>query len=164
MKTTLKIAAITITLAVSNALAASDGAVKPVPESTWEASCDAWGTPAICRSMWQTGKHKSHWVQNYSIRHAETGAQMFAGRGLYRVQPDGSVTGYWEDSQGSVHPLAGTWNGKEFSVNWGSEDTELGRSIYVFTIDGGLQVEDWVKRETGWHRFMTVTYSGENPD
>lgn len=134
-----------------------------IPLATHEAPCDAWGTPAICRSVWQAGKHKSHWVQNYSIQHAETGNQMFAGRGLYRMQPDGRVTGYWEDSQGSVHPLSGTWNGVELSVNWGSEHTELGRSIYVFAGTGGLQVEDWVKRETGWHRFMTVSYNGESP-
>ncbi len=135
-----------------------------IPVATHEAPCDAWGTPAICRSVWQPGKHKSHRVQDYSIRHAGTGNQMFAGRGLYRIEPDGRVTGYWEDSQGSVHPLAGTWNGMELSVNWGSEETELGRSTYVFAGDGGLHVEDWVKREASWHRFMAVTYSGENPD
>lgn len=134
----------------------------PMPLSTFETPCNAWGTAAICKSSWTAGKHNSHVIQEYSI-HMESGALMFAGRGLYRFADGGKVTGFWEDSQGSIHPLDGAWDGTTLSINWGSEVTELGRSAYVFGEQGGMTSTDWVLREDNeWHQFMTVTYSAED--
>lgn len=131
----------------------------PMPLSSFEAPCNAWGTPATCKSSWSAGKHKSHVIQEYSIS-TESGAQMFAGRGLYRFADGGKVTGFWEDSQGSIHPLTGEWDGSTLTINWGSAETELGRSAYVFGAQGGMTSTDWVLREDKeWHQFMTVTYT-----
>ena len=143
------------------AIAGGAQAQPAIPLSSLEAPCNAFGTAAICRSSWTAGKHKSHVIQEYSIN-TEGGAQMFAGRGLYRLADNGKVTGFWEDSQGSIHPLTGTWDGSILKVNWGSEDTELGRSAYAFGPQGGMTSTDWVLREDKqWHQFMTVTYSTE---
>ena len=128
-----------------------------LPLSSFEAPCNAFGAKAICKSVWSQGKHKSHRVQEYSIR-TEAGAPMFAGRGLYRFGEGGMVTGFWEDTQGSIHPLDGTWDGETLKINWGTPETEQGRSAYVFTNDG-MTATDWVLRADGeWHQFMTVGY------
>ncbi len=140
---------------------------KPIPTPSLEAPCNAFGADALCTTVWTLGKHASHRVQDYTIRHAASGAVMFSGRGLYRMKPGDNGTdtidGYWEDSQGSVHKLVGTWNGTDLAVTWGSPETEQGRSRYVFEGDGGMKVQDWVLRPEGWQMFMEVTYPATSP-
>lgn len=137
---------------LSSAVLADEG----YPRGTWEAPCDAWGTAAICRSVWAEGMHSSHSTQTYSITHAETGDVMFAGRGLYRI--DGAdVRGYWEDSQGAVHPLLGSWDGTALQVIWGTPETEVGRSTYTLS-NVELTTVDEVQDDGAWRTFMTVSY------
>lgn len=123
---------------------------------TWAAVCDAWGTAATCHSTWQQGLHQNHWIQVYKIVRSSDEATLFSGRGLYRLNKD-QADGYWEDSQGSVHPLAGQFEDGALTVTWGSLDTELGRSRYDFR-DGSLRVQDEVLDDEGWRVFMTVDY------
>ena len=103
--TTIKTIGAAAILVAATASSAQVQSEQPgIPLSSFEAPCNAFGTAAICRSSWAAGKHKSHVIQEYSIS-MENGAQMFAGRGLYRMTEGGKVTGFWEDSQGSIHPL-----------------------------------------------------------
>lgn len=129
------------------------------PRGLWEAPCAAWGMAATCRTEWSSGMHDSHTVQTYSIVNAETGDVLFAGRGLYRVDGE-QVTGYWEDTTGSVHPLQGSWVSGIFEVIWGTPETEVGRSVYTFN-EGELDVVDSVQTDAGWRDFMTVSYGGQ---
>lgn len=138
------------------AMTVSASAEEGAPRGLWEAPCDAWGTPAICRSEWSEGMHGTHTVQAYSISHAETGDVLFAGRGVYAIAGT-SITGFWEDTQGAVHPLQGTWVGGTVQVIWGAPETEVGRSTYAFS-DNELSVVDEVQAEEGWRTFMTVSY------
>lgn len=122
----------------------------------WSAPCDAWGVPATCTSVWTTGKHLSHLVQEYSITRKTDQAQIFAGRGVYRIDGD-DVLGTWEDSQGSIHQLAGSYIENVLKVTWGSVATEIGVSEYAFK-DDTLSVQDAVLTDHGWRPFMTVSY------
>lgn len=122
----------------------------------WSQPCDAFGVPARCSSVWSHGKHPSHLVQDYAIVRQSDQAQIFAGRGVYRFE-GGQVEGSWEDSQGAIHRLAGTYQDEVLKVTWGSVSTEIGRSEYVHE-DGTLSVRDSVLREQGWHQFMAVDY------
>lgn len=127
----------------------------PVP-GIWTGACDAWGTPATCHSTWRQGLHQDHWIQVYKIVRNSDEATLFSGRGLYRLNDD-QADGYWEDSQGSVHPLAGTFEDGALTVTWGTTDTELGRSRYDFR-NGVLRVQDEVLDDAGWRVFMVVDY------
>lgn len=122
----------------------------------WSGDCDAWGTAATCRSSWSQGLHDDLLVQEYSISNTETGAQIFSGRGVYRIR-GGNVDGYWEDSQGAIHPLTGDWTDGVLSVMWGTPATQLGRSRYE-AADGQLLAADWGLSEAGWRPFMEVVY------
>jgi hypothetical protein len=66
----------------------------------------------------------------------------FEGRSTYRVGKDGKVIGYWADSQGNFHPLAGRLKGTALNVTWGEARTEIGQSSYVLGPDGTLSVSD----------------------
>lgn len=132
---------------------------KAIPtDKNFKANCTFWGKPATCESSWSKGNHESHHIQQYQISDAATGAAIFAGRGLYRLNEKGEVDGYWEDSQGSIHPLTGTWDGHTLAVKWGSAEAEIGKSSYVF--DGNAMTStDWVfTKGKNWRQFMTVSY------
>lgn len=147
-------------LATSALVAAPCATANPAPATfhgDWQSPCDAWGTPAICKSTWNVGIHPSHLVQDYSIVTAADGTQIFAGRGLYRIM-DGKVDGIWEDSRGQILPLAGTYQDTRLNVIWGEASNEIGRSIYTLD-DDGLRVVDSVLTEDGWRPFMTIDYA-----
>jgi len=128
----------------------------------WSSGCDAWGVPATCQATWSEGLHPSHLVQSYTITRQSDHAQIFAGRGLYRIV-DGDVDGTWEDAQGSIHQLSGTFEDGTLNIIWGSAKTEIGRSEYVLS-DHTLTVSDSVLTEQGWREFMTIAYARDRLD
>jgi len=154
-KTRILLAAIAISAPL---VAAAE--TEPAPSfdvlGSWQSACDAWGTPATCTAIWSTGKHQSHLVQDYTIVSVEGEAQIFSGRGLYRVK-DGAVDGIWEDSRGQILPLAGRYADGVLNVIWGDASREIGRSVYTLS-DEGLQAADSVLTEDGWRPFMTIEY------
>ncbi|MEM9571140.1 MAG: hypothetical protein AAF996_06715 [Pseudomonadota bacterium] len=135
-------------------------AAEPVPSEfvgDWQSTCDAWGVPATCTSRWQVGKHASHLLQDYTIVSNADGAQIFAGRGLYRIV-DGAVDGTWEDSRGEILSLAGQYSDGELKVIWGDASREIGRSIYSIA-EAQLVAEDAVLTDAGWRVFMRIDYA-----
>lgn len=134
-------------------------ALADLPVTSLEAPCDAWGAPAICTSDWTEGLSPDLRVQNYQITHAETGDRLFAGRGVYRVEGE-HVTGYWEDSQGSIHRLTGSWKDDALEVIWGDEISPVGKSRYDFSGEG-MTAEDWSSTDEGWKSFMVIDYPAE---
>jgi hypothetical protein len=133
-----------------------------IPSGTWRGSCDAWGVPAICTSQWRTGLHDNHWIQSYSIVRQADEVVLFSGRGVYRLDST-KVDGFWEDSGGAIHPLAGTYQDNSLSVIWGSADTEIGRSVYTFQ-NGAMTARDYSLTDTGWRQFMEIHYPPDSVD
>lgn len=137
--------------------AETEGALPAAFLGNWSQSCDAWGTPATCTTRWSAGKHSSHLIQDYAIHRLSDGAQIFAGRGVYRIDGD-AVHGAWEGSNGAIHPITGKFEGDALRVVWGTPETEIGRSEYVLE-NGMLTVTDSVLAPQGWRAFMTVSYA-----
>ena len=130
-----------------------------LPGGNWSAECDAWGTPARCNSVWSPGLALGKTlVQSYQIKAIADESVLFAGRGVYRIIGE-RVDGFWEDSQGSIHPVSGTWEDGTLDVIWGELGSDAGRSQYSFR-DGALSVQDWALTKDGWVRFMAVDYPG----
>lgn len=127
-----------------------------IPLGAWSAACDGFGVPATCTSDWRPGQHASHVVQTYAVVRASDGAQIFSGRGLYRIT-DGKVDGIWEDSRGAILDLAGRFEDQTLSVIWGDASDEIGRSVYTFAPEQ-MQARDAVLTETGWREFMAIDY------
>lgn len=125
---------------------------------SWEAECDAFGTPARCESEWRRGLSCTLFEQRYRVTSVEDGSLMFAGHGVYRVRP-GGVDGYWSDSQGSIHELYGVWRDGSLVIDWGEPSTDRGRSSYQVGDNArSMTVIDWALTADGWDRFMTVSY------
>lgn len=128
-----------------------------LPTGEWSTECNAWGNDAKCYSSWfpsPIGGDLS--VQKYEVRSLKDDSVLFAGRGVYKLSGE-LVEGHWEDSQGSLHPLSGSWRDGILTVYWGEPAATMGRSRYSFQ-ERKLNVEDWSLTEKGWHSFMKVEY------
>lgn len=74
----------------------------------------------------------------------------FEGRAFYRHDGEGRWHATWFDSRGisfpiqaiTAYPPAADPMDRTFTANWGSADTERGRTIYRLLPDGRLQVTD----------------------
>lgn len=66
-----------------------------------------------------------------TARGADAKRIRFEGRAMYRREPDGRWIGNWFDSTGAVRPLSAVPTDDAVSVEWGTEATELGRTIYI---------------------------------
>ncbi|HYD13521.1 MAG TPA: hypothetical protein VEC11_11810 [Allosphingosinicella sp.] len=69
-------------------------------------------------------------------------AGSFEGRAFYRPVGEGHWTAAWFDNRGISFPIAAVATGRSFTADWGSAETEQGRTVYRLLPDGRLQVTD----------------------
>ncbi len=139
--------------------ASSEALTPAVFLGSWEADCDAFGTPGRCETEWTQGLDASLYEQHYRVTARDSGALIFAGHGVYRVTEDG-VDGYWSDSQGAIHALYGEWRDGALVIDWGAPSTSRGRSSYgVDPESDALHQIDWALTDDGWRQFMDFSYA-----
>ena len=77
----------------------------------------------------------------------------FQAEAYYRIAPDGTISGTWHDSRGMTLPLSGQVDGDTLTIDWGTDETERGRSRYRLAPDA-LEVTDEVQTPAGeWRVF-----------
>lgn len=91
-------------------------------------------------------------------RITETGKITFNAMGFYKPKEDGLFEGTWLDSRGLSFPLKGTVANNQLVVDWGTPDTEVGKSIYTINTDGTISVEDYIQQEGKSTNFGKATY------
>jgi hypothetical protein len=69
-------------------------------------------------------------------------AGRFEGRAFYRPVADGRWQATWFDNRGVTFPIAAVLAGQALTSDWGSEETERGRTIYRLLPDGRLELTD----------------------
>jgi hypothetical protein len=76
----------------------------------------------------------------------------FEGRAFYR--PDGGERwrATWFDNRGITFPIEARLDGRVLTADWGSAETERGRTIYRLEGDGTLEVSDSVTAADGSSR------------
>jgi hypothetical protein len=93
--------------------------------------------------------------RNVMAADADRPAQLFEGRGYYRIAGGAAATagtGTWIDSRGVIFPVAVTISADGVQSDWGSETTERGRTVYRVTPQGALEVTDFVRAADGTYR------------
>ena len=66
--------------------------------------------------------------------------------------------GTWFDSRGVVLPLRATADQTTLTTNWGTPDTEQGRTVYRPSAKSELVVSDSVLTDGEWHQFGRAKY------
>lgn len=79
--------------------------------------------------------------------HYRAGA--FEGRAAYRPLGADRWQADWSDNRGVAFPIAATAAGQMLTSNWGSAETERGRTTYRLREDGRLEVVDFVLPREG---------------
>lgn len=76
----------------------------------------------------------------------------FEGRAFYRPDGEGRWRATWFDNRGTTFPIEARLDGRVLTADWGSPETERGRTIYRLAEDGTLEVSDSVTMADGSRR------------
>jgi len=80
-------------------------------------------------------------------------AGRFEGRAFYRPMGEGRWQATWFDNRGISFPIEARLSGRTLTAEWGSADTERGRTVYRLLPDGRLEVIDTAgARDFATHR------------
>jgi hypothetical protein len=87
----------------------------------------------------------------------------FEGRAFYHPAQNGAWQASWFDNRGTSFSIEAKVEGRKLTANWGSFETERGRTIYQLAPDGKLHVLDEVMQPDGSHRaFATHVFESVN--
>lgn len=79
-------------------------------------------------------------------------AGRFEGRAAYRPLGGGRWQATWSDNRGISFPIAAMVEGRTLAADWGSAETERGRTVYRLLDDGSLELVDTVATGDGGMR------------
>lgn len=77
---------------------------------------------------------------------------------FYKQVSDTSFTGTWFDSRGMVLPLRSVIRNNTFITEWGSAETERGKTEYELTDKNNLEARDFIWRNGQWQFFGQASY------
>ena len=126
---------------------------------TWKGGGEVRGMPSEQSMVWAPALDGRFTRLQFSNRMTtpDGGEFHFQAHAYYRVMPDGAVSGHWFDSRGVSFPLNGSQAPACLSIEWGTADTELGRTGYCI-LEGRLDVTDEVMDAGGeWRVFGRST-------
>jgi len=88
------------------------------------------------------------------------GDVVFEGMAVYKSAASASETeGNWYDSFGYIRPIKAVLDQNSLTSNWGSKDTEEGKTVYRLLEADKLEVIDSVKMKDGnWREFGRSNY------
>ena len=85
-------------------------------------------------------------------------AGAFEGRALYSFVSGGRWRAQWFDNRGMTFPIEAREIERSLTSDWGSQDTEQGRTIYLLAANGQLRVTDSVRRDGGYRDFASHVF------
>ncbi len=89
-------------------------------------------------------------------------AIIFKATAFYRIVNDTTVIGNWFDSRGVSFPLKGSVKANELIIFWGSEETEMGKTIYSNSNNNEITVEDFIKIKGTYTKFGYAIYKAKD--
>lgn len=149
----------------SSASAMADGFFMGV-EGKWHSSEPAFGMPAETTLGFQSTLAGKFIRLNYKIEMTLPSGELslFEGEALYPAKSDTLIKAFWVDNTGNMHPIRAEISHGRLLADWGTPETEVGRTEYKILEDGNLSVTDWVLREGQYEIFnqKTMTPAGKD--
>lgn len=125
----------------------------------WKGEGILFGTEAKFEMNWEQvlgGQFYQLTFQNERIE--ESDKFIFNAIGFYKLTGSTSFEGTWFDSRGISFPLKGLVADNQLVVDWGTPDTEVGKSIYTINPDGTISVEDYIQQDEKSTNFAKAKY------
>ena len=124
---------------------------------SWAGEGKAFGMPSRPEMKWELTLNGKFIKLNYKneMKSAKGETRTFEGHGYYKSLGDGKYQGTWFDSQGAQHPIKATFEDNALTSNWGTPETEEGRTVYRITANDEVEVVDSVrkKKDGTWREF-----------
>lgn len=149
---------ITIGILILGALAIGSSA-QPLPgglAGAWKGEGTTFGSASSSEMKWEPMLDAKFatmtWRNEWKTRDGKT--QVFEGRGVYKAHDTGTGNGWWFDSRGMALSVTTKFDGSVLSSQWGSPETESGRTTYRLIDSDKVEVVDEVRTKDGsWREF-----------
>jgi hypothetical protein len=125
-------------------------------EGSWQAKGKAFNMPADITMVWEPALMGKFVRINYKMemKRADGKVQVFEGTGMYQPTGDTTYRATWFDSGGEMHPIKATSDGVALTSIWGTPETKLGKTIYLFKGSDNVEVTDFIMLKDGtWKEF-----------
>ena len=122
---------------------------------SWAGEGKAFGRPSRPEMKWESTLNGKFIKLSYrTLIQTPKGDEVFEGHGYYKSLGAGKYQGNWFDSQGSSHPISAVFANDALTANWGTQQTELGKTIYRLTSPDEMELIDSVQKKDGtWQEF-----------
>ena len=148
------------------ALAESQDAVQLLEDfaGEWTSADPAFGAPATSTMRWSPAFEDKFSRLNYRIEMQQgSGAtSVFEGVAYYRSAPGETLTAFWADNSGDLHPIVAVRDGQALVADWGVAGKKQGRTRYELVEADQMEVTDWTKTEDGWRQFNHNNFKRQN--
>ena len=135
--------------------------IKALVENNWYGTGVLMGKEATFTMDWQNvlgNKFMKLEFEN-NRKSAEGTPIVFRATAFYKIVNDSMVVGNWFDNRGLTFPLNGSLKENEMTILWGNEETEMGKTIYRYTTDAIITVEDFILNNGQYAKFGAATYN-----
>jgi hypothetical protein len=150
--------AFTLLFLFNNAVTAQQSIDNLVGE--WTGSGKLFGQDASFSMKWEKalgGKFIRLVFQNNFTQNGKKNTM--DAEAMYKPVSDSSFEGSWFDSRGVVLPLKAVFSGSTLTAQWGSPETETGKTVYLVKSNNEIEVTDFVQRNGQWQQFGKAVYT-----
>lgn len=123
---------------------------------SWKGEGKAFGMRSRVEMKWESVLDKKFVRLQYKteMRSANGETQIFEGYAFYKFLGDGKYRAVWFDSSGDLHPVSAVFDKSTLTSDWGTPETELGRTLYRLTAPSTIEVIDYIRQKDGtWKEF-----------
>ena len=121
----------------------------------WQTNGKAFGRPAHI-SLHFSDTLEGKFVRiNYTIANLDEIEQkvFFEGVAYYKQTGAATLSAFWADSSGDLHPITASRSENSLNVEWGIIGQKQGKTKYELISENELQVTDWILKQGEWLQF-----------
>jgi hypothetical protein len=156
-----------LALLIAQPAAANNDTIFDALIGYWQAEGNAFGAPSTSDMRWIDAELGGKFLRlEYRInRTTPDGPKpIFSGIAYYQkplspLKTNDKVQAFWADTNGNLHPILAVIEDNVLISNWGTPDTEQGRTRYQLSEQGTVEVTDWVKTADGWRQFNHTVFT-----
>lgn len=126
---------------------------------TWTGTGKLFNMDATFTMTWETALNGKFIRLTFQNNFTQNGKQStMNAEAMYKPLSDTTFIGTWFDSRGITFPLKATLTGNTLTTEWGSPETESGKTVYHIKSNSEMEVTDFVKRNGQYQQFGKATY------
>lgn len=124
-------------------------------EGEWTSNGPAFGGEAASTMIWAPTLNTKFFRLDYSVAVTREDGAGFAFKGIahYQLGDEESLSAYWADNSGDLHPIHAERDGDALVAHWGVDGAKQGRTRYELLPSGEIDVTDWIRTTEGWRQF-----------